>query len=40
MLNEDGHIMSGQVEVPRGYTLWILKFDGVTDLEFGDARGH
>jgi serine/threonine-protein kinase HipA len=29
-INEEGHILSGQVEVPEGYEHWIIKFDGVS----------
>lgn len=28
-LNSDGHVLSGQAEVPEGYTHYILKFDGM-----------
>ncbi len=39
-VDESGHILSGQAEVPRGYEYWILKFDGVTDMELGETRGY
>jgi serine/threonine-protein kinase HipA len=39
-MDKNGKVMSGQAEVPRGYEYWILKFDGVTDLELGEARGY
>jgi len=39
-MNEDGNIMSGQADAPEGYDYWILKFDGVTDLELGESRGY
>ncbi len=39
-MNSEGSIVSGQVEAPKGYEYWILKFDGVTDLELGEARGY
>ena len=35
-----GHILSGQAQAPRGYDYWILKFDGVTDLELGETAGY
>lgn len=35
-----GHTLSGQTQVPPGYDYWILKFDGVTDLELGETRGY
>ncbi len=34
-MNRDGHVLSGQADVPHDYDYWILKFDGVNDLELG-----
>lgn len=34
-MNEKGNVISGQAHVPEGYHYWLLKFDGVTDLELG-----
>lgn len=31
---------SGQTSVPPGYTHWVLKFDGVSDLELGAPQGY
>lgn len=39
-MNEEGHVLSGQTDVPGGYDYWILKFDGVTDLELGKPSGY
>lgn len=39
-VNEAGHVMSGQLDAPPGYTHWILKFDGVDDIELGSPRGY
>jgi serine/threonine-protein kinase HipA len=39
-MNDDGEIVSGQAEAPGGYDCWILKFDGVTDLELGESAGY
>jgi serine/threonine-protein kinase HipA len=39
-MDKSGKVMSGQADVPPGYQYWILKFDGVTDLELGEARGY
>jgi serine/threonine-protein kinase HipA len=39
-MDEEGHVMSGQSEVPPGYDYWILKFDGVDDLELGPPKGY
>lgn len=33
-INDEGHIVSGQVEAPEGYEHWIVKFDGISP----DAR--
>ena len=30
-----GEVLSGQAEAPAGFEHWILKFDGVSDIEFG-----
>lgn len=38
-MDEEGNVMSGQASAPPGYDYWILKFDGVTDLELGEPRG-
>ena len=35
-----GNVRSGQTEAPEGYDYWILKFDGVTDLELGESKGY
>lgn len=39
-MNSKGNIMSGQAEAPEGYDYWLLKFDGVTDLELGEPAGY
>ncbi len=39
-MNEAGNVMSGQTEAPADYDYWILKFDGVTDLELGEPKGY
>jgi len=33
-------VLSGQTDVPSGYDYWILKFDGVSDLELGEPKGY
>lgn len=38
-INADGKVISGQSDVPEGYRYWVLKFDGVTDLELGEPKG-
>ena len=39
-INDKGKVMSGQADVPKGYDYWLLKFDGVTDLELGEPKGY
>ncbi|MEQ8415718.1 MAG: type II toxin-antitoxin system HipA family toxin [Imperialibacter sp.] len=34
-----GDIKSGQTNAPKGFTHWIIKFDGVTDTQFGSSSG-
>jgi len=33
-------VRSGQAETPKGFTQWIIKFDGVTDNQFGVTSGY
>jgi serine/threonine-protein kinase HipA len=35
-IDDKGKVMSGQAEAPKGYDYWLLKFDGVMDLELGE----
>ncbi|MDX2415072.1 MAG: type II toxin-antitoxin system HipA family toxin [Bacteroidales bacterium] len=37
---ESGIIRSGQAEVPEGFRHWILKFDGVDDIQFGATHDY
>ncbi|MDH3976316.1 MAG: type II toxin-antitoxin system HipA family toxin [Deltaproteobacteria bacterium] len=39
-INAEGKVRSGQAEAPRGYDCWLLKFDGVTDLELGEPKHY
>lgn len=39
-MDDKGNVMSGQAKAPKGYDYWILKFDGVSDLELGEPRGY
>jgi serine/threonine-protein kinase HipA len=39
-MDDEGNVRSGQTEAPEGYDYWILKFDGVTDLELGESKGY
>lgn len=33
-------IRSGQAEAPKGFNHWLIKFDGVTDKQFGASSGY
>lgn len=39
-INARGDVRSGQADVPSGYEHWLLKFDGVNDLELGKTEGY
>jgi serine/threonine-protein kinase HipA len=39
-MDNKGNVRSGQTRAPKGYDYWILKFDGVTDLELGEPKGY
>ncbi|WP_303908085.1 type II toxin-antitoxin system HipA family toxin [Thiohalomonas denitrificans] len=39
-MNDDGYVLSGQGDAPPGYDYWLLKFDGVADLELGKTEGY
>lgn len=39
-MNDEGKVMSGQAPAPKGYDYWLLKFDGVTDLELGKPHDY
>ncbi len=38
-MNRQGKVISGQADVPVGFDYWVLKFDGVSDLELGEPKG-
>ncbi len=33
-------VRSGQVKAPKGFTYWIMKFDGVADNQIGEPKGY
>lgn len=35
-----GEVRSGQADAPRGFSHWLLKFDGVADSQFGSTSGY
>jgi serine/threonine-protein kinase HipA len=39
-MNKHGNVISGQTLIPKDYEYWIIKFDGVNDLELGKPKGY
>jgi serine/threonine-protein kinase HipA len=37
---ETGEVRSGQANIPNGFSHWLIKFDGVTDRQFGASSGY
>jgi serine/threonine-protein kinase HipA len=35
-----GEVRSGQANAPKGFSHWLIKFDGVTDKQFGASSGY
>jgi serine/threonine-protein kinase HipA len=35
-----GEIRSGQADAPKGFTQWLMKFDGVSDKQLGGTHGY
>ncbi|MFD2145753.1 type II toxin-antitoxin system HipA family toxin [Mucilaginibacter antarcticus] len=35
-----GEVRSGQAEAPKGFTQWLIKFDGVHDAQFGTSSDY
>ena len=35
-----GEVRSGQAEAPKGFTQWLIKFDGVHDTQFGTSKDY
>lgn len=35
-----GEVKSGQIKAPKGFTYWLIKFDGVHDSQFGASVGY
>lgn len=38
--DKTGEVRSGQVKAPPGFDFWLLKFDGVKDLNLADPQGY
>lgn len=37
---ETSEVKSGQADVPKGFSHWLIKFDGVSDSQFGATFGY
>lgn len=35
-----GELKSGQTKVPKGFDHWLIKFDGVSDIQLGGSHGY
>jgi len=35
-----GEVRSGQTSAPKGFEHWLIKFDGVSDSQFGTSKGY
>lgn len=35
-----GEVRSGQASAPKGFEHWLIKFDGVSDSQFGASKGY
>lgn len=35
-----GEVKSGQTNVPKGFEHWLIKLDGVSDVQLGESRGY
>ncbi len=35
-----GEVKSGQTYAPKGYEHWLIKLDGVSDVQFGESSGY
>lgn len=38
--DKTGKVRSGQVDIPKGFEHWILKFDGIKDDRLGEPAGY
>ncbi len=38
--DNNGQVLSGQTDVPADYDYWLLKFDGVDDIELGKPQNY
>jgi len=39
-VNKHNRVRSGQLDVPEGYSHWLIKLDGVSDEQLGEPKGY
>jgi serine/threonine-protein kinase HipA len=39
-INKHNTVRSGHLDVPEGYSHWLIKFDGVSDEQLGEPKGY
>jgi len=39
-INKHNTVRSGQLDVPEGYSHWLIKLDGVSDIQLGEPKGY
>ncbi|WP_339738450.1 type II toxin-antitoxin system HipA family toxin [uncultured Sunxiuqinia sp.] len=37
---KNGEVKSGQTKVPKGFEHWLIKLDGVSDIQLGTTKGY
>lgn len=37
---QTGEVRSGQTSTPKGFTHWLIKLDGVSDVQLGSSQGY
>jgi serine/threonine-protein kinase HipA len=35
-----GEVKSGQTKAPKGFEHWLIKLDGVSDVQLGSSHGY
>lgn len=38
--DKTGQVKSGQTNAPKGFSHWLIKLDGVSDVQFGKTKGY
>lgn len=39
-INKQNTVKSGQLDIPEGYSHWLIKLDGVSNEQLGDPKGY